>query len=311
MFYNYILHRLCLFLAQFQELFKGGLHWGFTWVIYMAYNWQDLPAKQREIFDLFYNQNLSVAKIAARGQTTRQAVYNILNKLKKKGAVPEISTGGLQKRGMVNNKGVYKSSGSWRIEALIFMIKPYHIYPRYFKIMHERGNYSIPHKRWRIFLYKDTCRVQLMEGISFKDPDRLKAIEKAETDFNRFLYYAAHKYGFEYEKEGRVSISCKNMEIEKEDSKFAKGYIKESGEHFLQVKDLNGKVCFFVDQSKSDEHGYKGKDAFSHSENLEPYIKDFLYNNPLNNSQITMRLNDIITALEKQKEINQILLDRI
>jgi len=256
----------------------------------------NLTKRQQVIYDLYFNQKMTQKDIAYSLQITQQSVSYSIKGIQKK----------LSKNGFIFhtciNKGMdaqKRISKNWRVEALNFMIKPYYFYPRYQKMRLEIGNYSIPHKRWRIFLHKDSIRVQLKEGCFFKGEGRLKAMLEAENDFNIFLNYAANKYGFEYEKDGKVSINCTNMELERENSKFAQDYVRQTGENYMQVKDDNGKVCFFVDISKTVEHGYKGKDAFSHSENLEPYIKDFLYNKPLNNSQLTMRMTDMVMVMEK------------
>ena len=263
-------------------------------------NWDNWTEKQRVVYDLYYNQKLTQKVIFYRLKISQQAVSKLIKKINKNSVVREKITGGCISKGMVTQRGLYKI---WRIEAMSFNVKPYYFYPRYAKKMKEIGNYSIPHKNWRIFLHEKIVRIQLKEGVSFRHLEKDAALKAAEDDFNIFLYFASNKYGFEYEKEGRISISCNNMEIEQEGSEFAKGYIKESGETMLNIRDNNGKICFFIDRSKSDEHGYKGKDAYSHSEVLEPYIKDFLYYNPLNNSQITMRINDIVNALEKMTKV--------
>jgi len=278
-------------------------------VISMIGEKAQLTKKQQKIYDLYYKQGILQKDIALSLGITQPAVAKTIRKIKKKTVVPQKITGGYIHEGIDTQRGLYGISNFWRVEALSFLIKPYYLFPKYYQIMKKIGNFSIPHKQWRIFLHKDKIRVQLKEGSFFRDPDKIKAIHAAERSFDHFLRFAAEKYGFAYEKEGKVSISCNNMEIEREDSKFADSFIKKTGENFLNVRDHNGKVCFFIDRSKSDEHGYKGKDAFSHSENLEPYLEDFLYNHPLNNSQLTSRIGDLTTVLEKMTPIIKYLME--
>lgn len=273
-------------------------------VILNGGEWGILSEEQKEIYDLFFNQNLAVKQIAFRRGTSREAVYKILRKIKQKYGSDYTKHRGLQKQGYGSKCKPPKQKENWRFHGLHFIINPYYFYPRFQKIRKERGNYGIVHKQFTIMLYEDSIRIQSKKGIGWLDLDKFKAIQKAENDFNDFLSYAAKTYGFEFQKEGRISIKLISSELALENSKFSEKYLETTKENTLIVRDIKGKVCFLIDQSKSvPEHEYIGQNTITNSEKIEVYIQDFLYNNPLTNSQIASRLNDTITAIDKLKDV--------
>lgn len=175
------------------------------------------------------------------------------------------------------------------------MVYPYHFSPRYGINLTKRGNYGIIFNNWMVRLYKDCIRVQLRANKSFNHVDKLKAINMAETEFNAVLRVIANKLGFSYEKEGRISIDMVDSHIALNGSEIARA---SKGE-YIKVKDIDGKVCFLIDQSKGAEHEFIGKQSFEHSERFEPYYQDLIYNQPMTNSQIQSRLSDMVILFEK------------
>ncbi len=119
-------------------------------------------------------------------------------------------------------------------------------------------------------LYEDSIRIQSKKGTGWLDPDKFKSIQKAENDFNDFLNYAAQSYGFEFQKEGRISIKLISSELALENSKFSEKYLDTTKENTLIVRDIKGKVCFLIDQSKGvPEHEYIGQNTITNSEKIE------------------------------------------
>ena len=266
--------------------------------------WGNLSEEQKEIYDLFFNQNLTVLQIAFRRQTTRGAVYKTLRKIKEKYGSDYTKHRGIQKKGYGSKCTPPKQKQNWRFHGLHFIIKPYYFYPRYERLRKQRGNYGIVHKQFTLMLYEDSVRIQSKQGTGWLDQDKFKAIQKAENDFNDFLNYAAKTYGFEFQKDGHISIKLISSELAKENSKFSEKYLDITNENTLIVKDIKGKVCFLIDQSTgTPEHEYIGRNTITNSEKIETYIQDFLYNNPLTNSQLASRLSDTITAIDKLREV--------
>lgn len=267
-----------------------------------------LTERQALIYDMYYNQGLTQKDISIRLKISQQAISKSLKKSNKKKSSDLNNHMGLYKRDRVIKGGLYKTPKNkvWRIHALIFIIKPFYFFPRYHKIRLERGNYGINHGQFTIMLYEDSVRIQSKEGISWRHEDKYKAVLFAEQDFNDFLKYVSKIYGFNYEKEGRVSIKQVSGELALEGSEFSEEYRDITKENTLRCKDRNGKVCFIIDQSTGKpEHEYIGKNSFNNSEKFEHYLNDFLYNQPLTNSQIASRINDLTTVTENIIKIIQ------
>lgn len=264
---------------------------------------QNLTKKQTQIYELYFIEKLTQKAIASRLQMTQPAVSKIIRKIRKKTGVRGKITGGLYSKGRVENITPPTHKKLWAFHALHFIVKPYYFAPRYEKIRKERGNYGITEKNFTIMLLNGCVRIQSREGVRYRHKERWEAVKQGEEDFNRFLRYAANKYGFYYEKEGRVSIKLVSSELAQEGSEIGRDYNSVAKENYLTVIGKDGKVWFLIDQSTPNEHEFIGRHTLSNSEKVTHYLNDLLYNQPLTNSQLATRLNDVITALEKITEI--------
>jgi hypothetical protein len=243
-----------------------------------------------EIERLYFIENLSQKAISLRLELDQSTVSRKIAKIRHKKGLHKKST-------LVTiNKGTF-----WRYHALHFVITPYYFYPKYTKVKESRGNYAIIEGDYKVKLHDHTIEMQLRQGIDYADEDKYIASEKAEKAFNYTLELIAHKYGFEVWKEGRASIRCVREHLARTNSPLAKA---RKGE-YLAIRDHEGHVYFTIDKSKGlKEHEYIRNDrVMDDSERVEPYLNDFLYNQPLTNSQLAARLNDVVTALEKLTEL--------
>jgi len=271
-------------------------------------NKKELTEKQKVIYDLYFIERLSVVMIKYRLGISHPTISKQIKAIRKKLGIfgvnfPQETKGGYtttigyQKKLIGSN--TFINPQNWRIHGLNFVIKPYYYHKKYYQILEKVGNFGIRFSQFTVMLYKDRVRIQSGKGISWQDPDKFKAILKAEDSFNNFLTYVSRYLGFDYDKEGRIAIKLVSSELALENSDFSKAYQDQTGQSKLFVYGEDGKVYFKIDKSNVLEHEYIGKDSFMNSERLEPYLNDMLYNQPLTNSQLTSRLGDTVTAIEK------------
>jgi len=222
--------------------------------------------KRQEIKHLYHDERLTQKEISYRLQISQQTVSRILKEESKK--EPQKA---LPKKGGVVSKDL-KNLSLWRYHALHFIIHPYWFFPRYQKIRQERGNVYITNHDWKYRLNEKTIEVMLRRGFDFLDQDKFEAINKAENSLNRTLYEISNSCGFEFEKEGRISIKCVKQHLARTNSSIAKGLKKD----YIQVKGIDGKVWFLIDRSKGLlEHEYVHPGTMMEdSENIEGFFDD-------------------------------------
>ena len=145
-----------------------------------------LSKKQLEVYDLFYNQNLSISEIAKRRGTTFNAVKKIVRTLIKKKAIETGFKQGSKKVMPIimpqSNIEPFLNNRYYRYHNLHFIITPYYFFDRYKNV--EKG-FGIPYGKWTITFNKKNIEIQLKRHESFdsKDIDECRRIaEEALTD---------------------------------------------------------------------------------------------------------------------------------
>jgi hypothetical protein len=259
---------------------------------------------QEEVLRLYTQEFLTIKEIASRRKTTVWAVYDTIRKLTKKGL---IKRGGYKLGGVLTPRGLQSATGipieSWRYHALEFEIKPYYFTEKYYRIIKKKGNRTIPYGNWKASLYYKKIIVWLEAGTDFCFKDKNEAIRQAQDSFNSALIRMQQDLGFYVFKDRKANILLLKQHL-------ANTYAPESEvitekQMFIQFSGEDDKVWLQYDRSKGIEereyvHGIRAVDD---SDTLEVYLNDFRDNNPLTNSQLTSRVSDIITALEKVKDI--------
>lgn len=260
-------------------------------------------AQTQEILRLYNEEHLSQKLIAYRMQMTQQNISRIIKKT-------QISTGN---KGVCGKRGVLtpnlKAFPFWRWHKLHFIVKPYYFYPRYHQTRQERGNSAIFEGDWKINLYADEIELILRRGYDFQDRDKFEAMRKAQESLNRTLYFISKRYGFEYVKEGRITIKLCASHLARTNSGLAKA---RKGD-YLQVKGLEGKVWFIVDKSPPSgfEHEYTSSGRFmSDSETIERFLNDLRENPGITISGLyelearnTAALSELTIQIKKHLEV--------
>lgn len=265
----------------------------------------DLSENEKEVLYLLTEEFLTIKQVSIRRQTSDKAVYQIVDRLVKKGYIDKQNFKALKKTPpchleLEKEKVVFKE---WRYHNLHFVIKPFYFFPRYHKIRTEKGNYGINHREWVIKLHSDMVEIQLQALQDFSDVDKWMATRKAEESFNRTLREVSNKYGFGVFKEGKANIRLVNQHLAQNPSEVANS---RNGEYLAIRDSYDGKIWFVVDQSKKAEHEYTKSDrALSDSEKIEPYFNDLLNKQPMKNSDLEQRFMQLLNVVEKISIQNQ------
>lgn len=221
-----------------------------------------LTNKQAEVLSLILNEYMNPNSISIRLETSRQNIYQIISKIRKKGYLSTQNFNALQKATHVK-----PLSSSWSYHGLHFLVKPYYFYPRYFKNL---SAYGVQYGDWVFKLHKDVVEVQSKSLVEFTDKDKFRAIKKAESSFNKALVQACCRFGFEVYKEGKANIRLVNHHLEFGNSDVAKG----SKEHYFRIRSEQGKTWFLVDMSKGTLNHEYVDEVVPDSERLEPFFND-------------------------------------
>jgi hypothetical protein len=228
--------------------------------------------KKQEILRLYDVENLTQEQIAYRLEINQSNVSRILKKLHK--TIPQKIR---KKKGdMVNihlksNRAYLKNNRLWRYHALQFTITPFYFYPRYSQIRKKQGNWFI-YRDWIIKLHKETIELRLRRGFDFIGKDKYESIALAENSLNRTLYELSNSCGFQFEKEGKISIRLDKQHLSNTNSPLAKS---QKG-NYIQIKGIDGKVWFLIDKSQGTlEHEYIHSDRLSaDSDTIEAFLND-------------------------------------
>jgi len=201
------------------------------------------------------------------------------------------------------NKGVPLSAQlqkKWRVHNIHYIIKPYQFSPKYSQII----GHTVDWREWKVKFHKERIEIQLRSKEDFSDVDKYKAIREADDSFERTLFQLQNQYGFQAWKEGKANIKLVNQHIARTPSGIAD--TREGKEQLRIRKREDGKTFFLTDKSKTAEHEYTHpKDNFDDSEKVEPYLNDFLENQPPTNSQIMNIINQQTTIITESIKINK------
>lgn len=255
--------------------------------------------QDQEILRLYDDERLTQKQIAYRLEIDQSTISRILKKLRK----IHVGKGMHKKRDVVN----IHNSTLWRYHALEFTISPYYFYPRYGIIRKERGTW-FTHREWRIKLHEKNVELKLRRGFEFVHEDKLESMSMAEESLNRTLFEISNSCGFQYEKEGRISIRLNKQHLAKTNSPMAKA---QKGQ-YMQVKGIDGKVWFLIDRSKGlPEHEYCHTGRLSEDSHTTEAFLDDLRENPhlslsvLNQQQqfSTQAIKELTVQIKKHLEV--------
>lgn len=254
---------------------------------------------------LVFEQGLSYRDAAKALNISHQAISKHVRKLRQQGEKPKVNRG-------LPPKGVWSGGGGlppsfpienyWRYHALSLELRPYYVSKKYYTVLKSRGGQGIRLGDWTLVFYYKKVMVWLSAGVDFIDEEKENTIIKASQSLNVLLETLRDRYGFHVVKEGRHGVRLVNHHLAYTDA--PEHDIVTKDKMFIQLRGDDGKVFMQYDRSKGvKEREYVHPQlAIDHADTIEPYFKDFL-NQPLTNSQLTSRLNDVVTALDKVQEI--------
>ena len=218
---------------------------------------------------------------------------------------------GLQKRGGVpipykkysNKKTPKKNPKEWSYHALQFEVISYYRTNKYIDILRKKEGQTEVISNWRLCFYKHKIIIFLKAGQEFVSKTPQQCIIKANKSLLKLLEYIGFRYGFYVVKNKKSSITLLKHHLSYRNA--PEHDIVTEKEMFVQFR-KNGQVFMQYDKSKGFKEREYPSQAVFHSDTIEPYIADFL-NHPLTNSQLTSRLNDVVTVLEKTQKVIQTL----
>jgi len=144
-----------------------------------------LTAAEQEILHLLSEEFLSIKQIAIRRQTSDKAVYKVLSKLKKKGAINSAF------REVENFRStIQPSNHSIRLHGQEFNIKILYKDERYKKMAEKSNTVNIDGNTIR--LYKNS--IEVYSGHSFYADDAQKATAKSFKYWNRLFTRLEHDF---------------------------------------------------------------------------------------------------------------------
>jgi len=215
-----------------------------------------------------HKQGLSARRIAFRLNISHTTVNNRLRALglKTPQKFPQKFPEGTPQGGGVSTL----KKSTWRLHGFQFLIRPYHLYPRYIKMLKTRGNQCYIGK-WRYMFHDNTIQVYMVKGAEVAHESKYTALELLNDDFETTLNKAAQWYGFEYMKERQVNIKLCKYHIG-----VAPSDVGKSTKDKILVHGKDGRVWFVIDKSKGvHEHEYTHTDkALDDSEVMEPWLND-------------------------------------
>lgn len=261
----------------------------------------DVGQIEEEILNNYLTGKNTQQEIATRLRTSRQVIgyhYKKMVKnlgLSKRGGVPILCKNPATKKTPKNNPK------EWSYHALQFEIISYHRTQKFIDFLKKKEGTTEVIGSWRLCFYKHKLIVWLKAGQEFTSIDRNKAIVKANQSLIKLLEYIEFRYGFYVVKEKKSSIKLLKHHLSYRNA--PEHDIVTEGEMFVQFR-RNGQVFMQYDKSKGFKEREYPSQAIFHSDIIETYMDDFL-NQPLTNSQLTSRMNDIVTAMEKMTIVIQ------
>jgi ASC-1-like (ASCH) protein len=249
----------------------------------------ELTPKQRDVYDLFYNQGFTITSIANSRKITYNAVRKTIKQLIKKGAIETGFKQGSKKEMPIimtpQQIEQFVDELYFRLHGLHFIVTPYYFYERYNSV--KRG-FGVPFANWKFTFNTKNIEVQSERGYSFDSKDMDECMRLCQDSLTEILLKAGTKYGFEVFKEGRVSIRLVNHHLAEVRNGIA---VMMQGKK-LKIEGKDGKVWLTIDNSTKDPEleTIDPLRALDDSRILRPYFEDMRDNHPPTNSEINQNL---------------------
>ena len=240
--------------------------------------------------------NLKPKEIAIKRDTSIQAVYKIIKKLKERGLLQRFNSRGLKPTTTLVGGGVY-----YRIHGLQYDIKIISESEIYKNAL-ARGN-KVNLKNNAIIFYNDKIEIYQDKDCSFIGISIEESFNKAISYFNELIYKLESRYNITLLKEGYHNINIVNGHIAEVNNGIAKElYLRKE---FITIYGKDGKAWFKIDYSKR---------LFKEAETIHPrefkrdahiifgkYLNDWREKEPKTNSELEKDIIDLKMDMPGQR----------
>lgn len=254
---------------------------------------QMLTETEKEILHLITEEFLTVKQISLRRNCSLQAVYKIIKKLKKKGAMH----GGLRK---VEKVEPTHHKSDLRLHGQEFNIKIIWQDERYQKMLKKSDILFIDSNTVR--LYKNS--IEIYSGQSFFGKNT-EDVEKRSLEYwQRFLARLEHDLKIVLIKGRARNIKIVNQHWARGDSELSDN-AHENKKRVWVYAEEDGKLCFITDDSfgfKEDETVHP-KSAKKDRKEIDRQINDWRLNKPPTQSELAGDIKKVNEAISKQTEM--------
>lgn len=246
-----------------------------------------LTKAEKEVLKLITEEFLTVKKIMVRRNCSKQAVYKIIRKLKKKG----VYNTGL--------RGVYKSESTsqpeshlkrlhgqeWNIQILV--------QGDYYQKRLVKSNVHFIDEH-TVRLYRKSIEIYSGEGVSFVGETEQVATALSLIYWKRFFMKLEHKFHITLLKDGASNISLVNQHYGNDDKDFVSPFI-DKGKRIRIFSKEDGKLWFDMDESfnlkeRENPHPETGKQD---SEKVTKQLNDWREHDPPTNSELNSKISEL------------------
>lgn len=247
-----------------------------------------LTPTEEQVLNLITEEFLTIKQVSLRRQTSIQAVYKTLKKLKEKGAL----TGGLKE--VEKNQGSdFKPSNQIRLHGQEFNIKILYQDKTYQKQLNKSNILFL--EGHTIKLYRNSIEVYAGEGTSFfaDNPDR--AFSKSLKYWKKFFHRLEHELKSILIKPRSRNIRQVNAHYARGNSEISEKAIEEHKQIRIYAEE-DGKLAFITDDSfgfKEDETVHP-KTSKPDRKAIDKQVNDWRKFNPPTNSQLSTHLAKLI-----------------
>jgi DNA-binding CsgD family transcriptional regulator len=247
----------------------------------------NLTPVEQEVLRLLREEFLTPKQVSYRRQTTHQAVYKIIKKLKKKGALSKGIKEVAQKQGRD-----MQPSNKIRLHGQEFNIKLLFQNPKYQELLSKSnlmylGGHTIK-------LFKNSVEIYAGEGISFYADTADRAFSKSIKYWTKFFKRLEWELKVILIKPRTRNIKQVNAHYSRGDSEISEKAIEEKKQIRIYAAE-DGKLAFVTDNS----FGFKEDEAL-HPITAKPdrnaidkQVNDWRLNNPPTNSQLATHVYNV------------------
>lgn len=247
-----------------------------------------LTNTQKEILHLITDEFLSIEKIALQRETSIQAVYKIVKKLRVKGALT------LSNQKVEKSQGTYQDLGKIRLHGQEFNIRILWQDQYYQKNLRKSNIIFIDGNT--IKLYRNS--VEIYSGQSFFGKNERESDSKSKDYFNRFFRKLENDLKVILVKNRTRNIKEVKHEYAYTDSEVYEN-AKQHKERIWIYAEEDGKLAFITDNSFdfNEDETVHPETAKQDRGFVDKQINDWRLNNPPTNSELSMSVNQVMKEL--------------